>query len=172
MTMEQKESEVVVSPKLRNYPKIIKRTTITLLILIILTSLSFYVYHLTNKKKAIVSLDPCTSDTKLLNSAASAFINNNLNTERQLTTRVKSLTNYQKDPNCLYIVTNYYINNGNESNAAKYLNQLQKVYNPKVGFSPKLMGTYSLSQLTSDINTMNQNAKQVQQNGITFSSPK
>ena len=169
--MEHKDS-VVVASNFRNYHKIIKRSIIILTSLLIAAILSYLIYRLVNNKKAVVSAVPCTSNTELLNQAAKAFSSNNLKSQQQLTSKIKSLPNYMKDPNCLYVVTHYYINDGDTQNANTYLNKLEKVYSTKQGFSSALLGSYSLSQLKSFVQSMNQEAKQTQQNGITFSSPK
>ncbi len=56
---------------------------------------------------------------------------------------IEKLPGYQRDPNCLYVITSYYVNasNTNISNLAKakfYLAKLNQYYNPKVLLSPML----------------------------------
>jgi hypothetical protein len=52
---------------------------------------------------------------------------NNLNSEaalKPIVDKITALTDYQKDPNCLFIMSAYYINKNDYTNAQKYLNQL------------------------------------------------
>lgn len=51
---------------------------------------------------------------------------------------VQALPNYDQDPNCLNIVTTFYIHISDYKNARSQLDKLEKVYDDDTGFSSKL----------------------------------
>ncbi len=59
--------------------------------------------------------------------------------------KMRSVKNYDKNPDCLNVITTYYINTSDYQNAKLYMDKLEKVYNPHNGFSAKLMQAHPLS---------------------------
>jgi len=51
---------------------------------------------------------------------------------------IQNLRGYEKDVNCLYVVTTYYINRGDLDNSQLYLGKLNDVYVSGTGFSSDL----------------------------------
>jgi hypothetical protein len=82
---------------------------------------------------------PVCSD-ELLQQAAAFYNPSQTLKLKTIVNKVTSLKRYERDPNCLNIVVTYYINVGDSTNAHTYLDKLQKVYNPKKGFSQYLDG--------------------------------
>lgn len=52
--------------------------------------------------------------------------------------KIQKLRGYDKDVNCLYVLTTYYINAGDLQNSQLFMAKLNKVYDPKIGFSFEL----------------------------------
>ncbi len=82
--------------------------------------------------------------------------------------KIKKIKGYDTDPNCLYVVLNYSINNGDAGAASDQFKQLQAVYSDKTGFNSSLGFTKSLSLLKSDIAYLVHGQKQAEQNMSTF----
>ncbi len=89
---------------------------------------------------------------------------NNIALQQQITDEIKSLPNYQKDPNCLYAMTLYSINRGDITRSKNFLSELRKVYKPKVGYSPLLGSTQSITSLQASINAMVANNQSITSN--------
>lgn len=65
---------------------------------------------------------------------------------------ILALPEFDRDPNCLYIVTLYEANLGNVEQAKRYLAQLEEVYNERRGFSPYFgHNTVSIEKLREKI---------------------
>lgn len=100
--------------------------------------------------------------------AAGALYTGNVTNESQLAVKIKNIKGYNKDPNCLYFLVNYYLSKGDPNNASTYLKELEKVYNPKQGFSGMFVQSLSLSTLKDEVNTLQQSFTQAQTNSKTF----
>lgn len=69
-----------------------------------------------------------------------------------LVSRIRSIKNYDKDPNCLNVVVNYYINISDYDKAAQYMEMLTNVYDPSEGFSLALgTSSKSIEELEGDV---------------------
>lgn len=88
-----------------------------------------------------------------------------------IASHVRSIHNYQRDPNCLYIVLTSSINSGDAIAARTDLDQLQKVYNARAGFSTSLGFTKDLSLLQSNVAFMEKSAKQAESQTQSFNNP-
>lgn len=82
------------------------------------------------------------------------------NTTNQLVATVKQIQDtpgHETDPNCLYVLTKYYIDVTDADNASKYYKLLDKVYNSELGFDPALgKAVLSMSQLKSQVTFIQQ----------------
>jgi hypothetical protein len=79
----------------------------------------------------------CSSGTgnDLIAQAAPLFNGAQQTQLQQLVSKIQKLPHYGQDPNCLYAVVIYYINQSDAQDAARFFNMLNKVYEPSVGFS-------------------------------------
>jgi hypothetical protein len=77
--------------------------------------------------------------------------------------RIKSIPSYQHDPNCLYVLVNYYVNITDPDNAQKYVMLLNKVYEPKIGLDSYFKYSPSLKSLQISITAL-QKAQQIELN--------
>ncbi len=74
-----------------------------------------------------------------------------------IATKIKQLSGYNKDPNCLYVVFKNSEFIGNLNQAQAYLNKFKAYYNPKVGLS-SYFGYYVTPQsMQNDLNFYLQN---------------
>lgn len=72
----------------------------------------------------------------LLESASNVMANDKTNELKIIVDKIQSLSDYQMDPNCLYVITNYYINISNPEKARENFDKLVIVYNPEIEFVP------------------------------------
>jgi hypothetical protein len=142
------------------------------LIVLILVVLSLaWRAHEHNKKPKVVAVCTATANTPILMRAAGAIYMNNVAKLQQAVTKIKQLSNYQTDPNCLYAVLSYSIDVGDAQSASQYFAELQKVYNPKQGFSSIIIAPKSIAMLKGDVAFIKQQAKELQQHTTTFNNP-
>lgn len=81
---------------------------------------------------------PACSDETI--TQAADYINNNKLPElRDLSDKIVTTKDYDKDVNCLYIVTTRYIEVGDAENSRKYYDLLASIYDSEAGYS-KLFG--------------------------------
>ena len=79
--------------------------------------------------------------------------------------KIKTEKDFDKDPNCLYIVLQYALGQSNASLSQDYYNKLEKVYNPAAGFSNAFTtATVSLKTMKTSIDVLQANAKAQQSN--------
>ncbi len=152
--MGQAENNIGSTIKTSNFknsdkPRIKKYFYLIVLVIIVFgSSIGYYLYY-QNSKNQSEAVCSTGTNTSLLDQASRDIQNNkSVQTEELKITR---LNNFQKDPNCLYVVTYYFVSIGNGSQATNYMNQLQRLYSPKVGLSPHLKGVPSVAILQKDI---------------------
>lgn len=58
--------------------------------------------------------------------------------------QIKQLPQFDQDPNCLYVVINYYLSISDGANARSYFDKFQKVYTPETVLSPVLLSPTSI----------------------------
>lgn len=86
--------------------------------------------------------------------------------------KIEKLPNYQKDPNCDYVVLTYYIYTGNLASASIYMTRLEQSYNSKKGYSEILApSAKSISNLKRQIAEIQQAYKQAQKNSYGIEVP-
>lgn len=118
--------------------------SIGLIICLLLVGLFYYFQHSSNTASR-----PKCSDA-LLHKASGSLDASKVQKLKPVVAEVQSIKGYDSDPDCLNIVVTYYINLGDPQNAGVYLTKLQQVYNPKVGFNPKLGTTVINIQMLKD----------------------
>lgn len=77
------------------------------------------------KSTAIVVASVC--DEQMIIDASAVIANNDLGLFSTQTAKIMKLDNHQNDPNCEYILSRYYLAIGETDNAAKSIDQLQRV---------------------------------------------
>ena len=81
----------------------------------------------------------CGEDQELLNNASEQI--QALNTSELMITgnSIKSRKSYQKDPNCMYILTHQSILSGDSAGARENYEKLVLVYNPGIGYAEDIV---------------------------------
>jgi hypothetical protein len=75
--------------------------------------------------------------------------------------KVTALKDYDRDPNCLYIVLQYSLAAGDATASSKYMSDFDRVYDPVVGFSDAFTGSViPATALRKSVAFLVQNAKQ------------
>jgi hypothetical protein len=82
--------------------------------------------------------------------------------------KVSALKDYDRDPNCLYIVLQYSIAAGDAVASSKYMSEFDQVYDPVAGFSDAFTASVMpATALRKNVAFLVQNAKQDQDNDST-----
>ncbi len=104
----------------------------------------------------------CTTNTNshLLKEAATASGPTGQGQLKQITAKIQKLRHYDHDPNCLYVVVQYYISTNDSKNATLFLDKLEKLH-PNDKFSPVLGKTMSVADFKAQIEHVIQQANRV-----------
>lgn len=90
----------------------------------------------------------------------------------EVVSKIQKIKNYQQDPDLLYIVTLYHLNNGDAKNAQLYFEMLEKVYDPKVGYDPAISeSALSIADLKLFIKFVTSQKAEVERNSFTVQEP-
>ena len=168
----EEQAATVVNSKDKKFIFLRKRKfwLYSLVLIIIVSGIIFYfVWH--SRQSSTVAVCTTRSNSIILQQAGEAIIASNVAGQQQAVEKIQKLPNYQKDPNCLYVVVNYYISKGDTQNSSQYFAKLQSVYNPKQGFSKIFVIPKSIATLQSNITVMKLQAKEQKQHTTTFSNP-
>lgn len=87
---------------------------------------------------------------------------------RSVAEKIEKMPKFDQKPSCLYPVLAYYIAASDAPKARNYLNSLEKVYDPQLGFSPKL-GTNvdKIEKLRSNVQFLERTAGEIKNNSFT-----
>ena len=89
-----------------------------------------------------------------------------------MVSKIQKIKNYQQDPDLLYIVTLYHLNNGDAKNAQLSFEMLEKVYDPKVGYDPAISeSALSMADLKLFIKFVENQKAEVERNSFTVQEP-
>lgn len=119
----------------------IKRLGKSIKILFVIFSLLFaaalLTFFITNKNAK--SLD-CVGESSILSKDEIISVQDTKNpkTAEGVVNKIKTHKSYTEEPNCLYLVLNYYINISDTKNAEQTFSQLQKIYKPNTVFSSEI----------------------------------
>jgi len=104
---------------------------------------------------------------------ASTLLNPEQVTQLEVTARkIQTLRGYEKDVNCLYVVTTYYINKGDLDNSQLYLGKLNDVYDSGKGFSSNLnIENRDKKFLTDNVQFLKDYAQQTSKNARGSATP-
>lgn len=157
--------DIIVSPSL---PLKLRKAWLTsiigAIILIIIAGLVVFFINRNNTKTT--ATDACSSkSTQYILKEASPLLSPTVEVTKlqSLVSKIQQISNYQKDPNCLYPIVLYYINTSNAKESSFYLNEFLNAYGPGHGFSPLLGPVYPTSTLKADVAAIQQNAKNGQE---------
>ena len=135
-------------------------------LIIVLLILAVISYLLLQKPKpsSSAAMAVCTAPNNkyLLSEANINLYPTSYAQEQQLSfavTKIKRLPHYLQDPNCMFVLTAYYVASNNPAQAASSLASLRHYYNPKVGFSHSLSATNkSLVALENNVALLQKNS--------------
>lgn len=154
------------SPLIKFFTK--KRIIVIISMLIIAIIIFIMTSYFINKNKPITNACSTPASSSILQNAKANFANNNVSQLKAVFENIKSLRGYQNDPNCMYIITRYYINTSNLTNAQSSLKQLTSDYRNDV-LNPNLMGNVSVTDLQTYITFTLESQQQIQHNAQTLS---
>jgi hypothetical protein len=174
--VKQNSAVVVGHRKRRPLPRWLIPTVLVLVVFVVAALI--YQHHREDVKKAQTArLDArtiCTvTDSAALLKEASAHLSPLAYTQLQpIVQQIQKLKTYQQDPNCLYVVTTYYLDIGDVQHASQSFNELKQAYNPSQGYS-KYLGDIPMgvSALQSQLTFVEQNAKLASKNSGSFGNP-
>ena len=145
-----------------------------LFLLIIILAVIYLIVHLvlnaSASKKVVVNkntyvLTQCQQP--ILDQAVSNFKPFNISQLNIVIGSVKKISNYQNDPNCLYVLTTAYIYTSDSINAQNYLNKFNTVYNVNHPLYPKLIAFATVNTMRNNVATLVTQSKQLNQSQVT-----
>lgn len=133
---------VVMSLERPRYRRKLFGYLLLVLAIIIVGAILVLVQRAHDKKKstAIVATNTCSTKAagNLLQQAQIPIFGTEQPQLLQIVKKIKTLPGYQYDPNCLYVLTTFYVNTGLAKEAEQYMNDFNQVYNRKDYISSKL----------------------------------
>lgn len=112
------------------------RKTLLLVVALLVVAGSYMLYRGWKAgQKPVVAALTC-SDT-IINKGASSVEASQVERLEPVANQIKQIPNLD-DPDCLYLLTIYYVNMSDPDNAAASFKKLQKAYDPKVGYDRAL----------------------------------
>lgn len=140
------------------------------LVAVIFVGLAINKYRNDHKKPTIsfVCTDPANQTTLL--KAKQAMQGNSPTQQKQMALTIQKISGYENDPNCLYVMTEYYIDFSNAQYANKFFNMLTNL-NMGHAINSIIANQKSIATLKEEVNAVNNNAKAVQ-GSILYSPPK
>lgn len=91
---------------------------------------------ITKKYKSMSKVSVCSDAT--LGEAAGVMGRDKVFELKPIAEKIQNTKDYDRDPNCLYVVLGYYINSYDPDNAKKHLTMLKKVHDPNIGYKAPL----------------------------------
>jgi hypothetical protein len=124
-----------------------------------------------NHKNANAISSACTSSEAgaILQTAATDFSPSKTTQLSDVVNSIEQLPNYQKDPNCLYVITMYNVYADNESGAQTYLSEFNKIYKNEP-LSTYLTHFASVATLREYVATLSTQTKEIEQRSVGVSS--
>ena len=137
------------------------------LVVIVLIAGIYYLYDTQQSRKAAVN-NVCESSAAgdVLEKSAALLAPAKQADLKPLVEKIQGLKNYDRDPNCLMVVTSYYANIGDPVKARLNLDKLKKVYPEDGKFSDKIGGNVRTStELEAQTKFLEESAAQTIKNG-------
>lgn len=144
-----------------------KRIIASVLIGLALLGIGWFVYGNLNKKPAVVSTESCKdmSEKGILREASRSLGPTEHEQLKPVVERIRAIPNHENNPDCLNVITTYYINSSDYENARAYLDKLNEVYVPNQGFS-KFLGpdAKNIETLRADVAFLEKQVEQFEKN--------
>ncbi len=115
---------------LSKLPKAVK-VLIPLILLVLILGSGIALYR--NYKKPVIACD-----NNVIEKATLIIDRGSAQDLKPIVSNIQKNVKYTKDPNCLYIVTEFYVKSSDYKNAQVAFSNLEKTYNPKKGFNSHL----------------------------------
>ena len=144
------------------------RVGVGAVVLLILATSVYAIRVLTAKKRPIAKGPVCSST--VLKQASKVLDYAHLSELKKISDTVTQLKDYETDPNCLYIVADYYLTAGDLVQGKAYMDKLNKVYNPKVGISQTLGFGQVLEKLQNRLKLLEKQNVELQHNSSQWST--
>lgn len=162
---QEVDEQNVLSPKHKDKRKVVFVGLTALVVIGIIVGLVAYKQRKQDMRPPGVAV---CSET-ILREASQALDPTQATKLQPIVVKIEALQDFDKDQNCLYIVLTYYINSDNPQLARATFNKLNGIYDPTLGFSPKLgLHTKDLAALEADVTFREITAKERQSNMTTF----
>ena len=147
---------------------------VIILVIILTITISLALYQSAKKTNTLgLALSVCntSSNIHLLNDAA-PLLNPSIPVKLYpIVNQINKLPNYIKDPNCDYVLVNYWLNYSS-SKTKPYLSDLKTYYNPSVGYSSAISKqTSSLATLDIKFKNLVSNEAQINKNIMYVKDP-
>jgi hypothetical protein len=116
------------------------------------------VYFGKEEEKAPVVTGGCGND--ILQEAVNELTPDRIEQLHEVVHKIEKISDYQQDPNCLYVITHFYINVSDAKAASDSLSKLEQVYNADEGYHQalKTARAKSLEVLRADVAFLNEQA--------------
>lgn len=117
----------------------LQRKTVSLLGIVIIGALGGFVYYQWDKDRRQPVVQGPVCSRQLLNRAVVAFEPEKVAELEPVANEIKQLPRYEQDPNCLYVLMQFYVNTSDAQGASATLAKLEASYNPGVGYDEALV---------------------------------
>ncbi|MEO8105388.1 MAG: hypothetical protein ABI602_03575 [Candidatus Saccharibacteria bacterium] len=127
--------------------------------------------HTANKTEPVVAAYKCSSQT--LHEASQVLVPTKVTELGQIVGKIQKNKGYDTDPNCLYVVTTYYINESDSNQARYFVNKLNASYDKSKGLDDSLDPDINLSVvgLNDTVKFLEKSDQQFQQNDRGSAEP-
>ncbi len=142
----KKPSKVVSSgevkgkrPQLKVWFKKYWKVLVAVLAVALVVTAIWITYQNTRKPASKVTTSTACTDKSadgILGKAAPALAQSQAAKLQPVVEKIKTLKDYNRDPNCLAVITTYYVNISDAKNARTNYDLLIKVYQPNKGYDP------------------------------------
>lgn len=147
----------------KNRWSVIVLVSIFIIVLVVISGIVLLKKHHDKPKAQTYNVCNTPQNEYLLKDAVANFGPANVPALKSIITKIQQLPNYQKDPNCDYVVLTYYINAANVNNANVYLSKLEQTYNPKERYNKYLQpAALSVDSLKREISILQSAINQIQ----------
>lgn len=169
--MKQKAEPVVSSfkpqGKLRKFIRLIMPQLIVGIVLVCVIVAAVIIIDIHRQHEPRTGI--CSNS--IIDQAANDLSYNRLSNLGTVVSKIQKLSNYQQDPNCMYIMTVYYINQLNIPKANDSFNQLELDNQAKLTLNPKLTSYWSISEIKQNIASLKLRNQNITNNSANLSPP-
>ncbi len=174
----KKTSKVVVSGEIKqshHLPSLKKNKKSWLIIglvtgLVVLASATgYFLYKQKVADNAVSTACTDKSANGILDKAAKVIAPSQVAELQPIVKQIETLKNYDQDPNCLGVITTYYINISDSQNAQVTYAKLDKFYKPSTGYNSAINGkVLSPAGMKPTINLLKARAQRIKDNAASM----